>query len=321
MASGPVNGAQGLRGPNGEPGLVTGIVVPTILQMAADVVNYFASMTCLYNRYWYAEQGRITLPIALFHVTGITETWQNEVSKKRVIMYEPSSAPPDGKELSDALRSGVMQVFMDNVVTQPKSYQMEVIIPFQPVGRYITDGFDTALGIFNGIFEFFEENKAADAVRSAFSGVRAGLDMIKPIIDIAGKLPDTDGVSTINKNSLEAMAESGKILTMKMWTGYHYKYAVITGLSITKRPNEDSVFRGTIQLQELPVLTMTKPSTRKVSAVDRDWAAKGVLGKITKGSLGMQSMIVAPLIQHLGVAAASGQTDDLTGAVKDAAGL
>ena len=321
MASGPVSGSLGFPGPDGKRNPVGGIIVPTILQMAADIMSYFASMTCLYNRYWYAEQSRITLPIALFHVTSITETWQNEVSKKRVIMYEPPNAQPAETELSDALRAGVMQVFMDNVVTQPKSYQMEVIIPFQPVGKYLAEGFGTALSVIDGIFQLFDENKVLDIIQSTFSGVRAGLDMLKPVIDIAGKLPDTDGALTINKNSLEAMAESGKILTMKMWTGYHYKYVVITGVSVTKRPGENNVFRGTIQLQEMPILTMTKPATKKVSAVNRDWKAKGTLGKITRGSLGMQSMIVAPLIQHLGVVEASGQTNDLTSAVKEAAGL
>jgi hypothetical protein len=319
MASGPVTNFVDFPVPGGGKVPIVGVVVPTVLQMAADIVSYFASMTCLYNRYWYAEEDRLTLPIALFHVTNITETWQNELSKKRVIMYEPPNSQPVDGELSDALRAGIMQSFMDNIVTQPKSYQMEVIIPFQPVGRYITDGIDSALGVISGIFQLFEENKVTDFVQSAFSAVRAGLDMLKPLADIAGKMPDTGGAATINKNSLEAMAESGKILTMKMWTGYHYKYAAITGLTINKRPGEDSVFRGTIQLQEVPILNMTVPQVKKTAEAKRDWS--GIMGKITQASLGLQSMVVAPLIQHLGVVEASGQKNDLTGKVKDAVGL
>jgi hypothetical protein len=299
------------------------LIVPTAIQIAEDIMEYFTSMTCLYNRYWYAEQSRITLPVAMFHVKSITETWQNEVSRKRVIIYEPPNSQPDDGSLSDTLRAGVMQAFMDNVVVQPKSYQMEVIIPFQPVGRYITDGVSNAIGILDGIISMFAENEILPVFQSIVSATRAVLGLMDPLVGIANKMPDTGGIGTINKNSLEAMAESGKILTMKMWTGYHYKYVTITGMTVTKQPLEEGVFRGTLQLQETPILTMTAPKKPKAGGVTRDLtgALGKVLGTVTKISMGMQAALVAPLVQSLGVVEASGQTDDLTGAVKSAAGL
>jgi hypothetical protein len=56
------------------------------------------------------------------------------------------------------------------------------------------------------------------------------------------------------------MAESGHILRMKLWTGYNYKYVMLTGLTTDKRPTEDDVFRVSMALREIPVLNVTKPS-------------------------------------------------------------
>jgi hypothetical protein len=285
------------------------IIIPTVLQMASDVMNWFTSMTCIYNRYWYAEQERITLPICVFHVKKITETWQNETSNKRVIMYEPPNAKPaDTAEgagadawLADRLRPGVMQTITDNIVGQPKTYQMEVIIPFQPIGRYINEGLNTGLAIIEGIVGMFGESKGFDVVKSTFSGVQALFTTFNKVVETISKLPidDTGGAAFINKNSLEAMAESGKVLTMKMWTGYQFKYVVITGMTIDKQPQEDGVFRGTLQLKEMPVLTMTVPDKPVTSAVTRSTTAKVITA--------VQGTLSRPLIALMNVDEASGE--------------
>jgi hypothetical protein len=303
MASGPVTGvswgaaaasAVGLPGINSaveaivreanpeeaavEPD-VTGIIVPTVLQISSDILAWFTSMTCLYDRYWREEQERVTLPIAMFHVKKISEVWQTETSKKRVIMYEPPSSKPADNKLSDGLRTGVMQTVVDNIVRQPKTYQMEIIVPSQPVGRYIGEGIESSLAVINGIMGLFGDDVkgVADIVSSVFSAGSAILSMVRTAAEMAGKLPNRDGVSFINKNSLEAMADSSRILTMKMWTGYEYKYVAITGMTLDKQPQEDDVFRGTLQLQEMPILTMTVPDKKKSFDIDRNWAASAVL--------------------------------------------
>jgi hypothetical protein len=163
------------------------------------------------------------------------------------------------------------------------------------------------------------DNAVFAVATSIMSGARAVLSLMDPIVSIAGKLPGTDGVSTINKNSLEAMAESGKILTMKMWTGYHYKYVCITGMTITKQPYEENIFRATLQLQEVPILNMTKPKKPQAGGTTR--TLTGLLGAVTKLSMGMQSLIVQPLVQSLGVIEASGQKDSLASKVKASIGL
>lgn len=129
MRGGPINGSA-------STGVLTSVIVPTVFQMANDALNYWTCMTCFYNPYWSADPDKVTLPICMFHVKKIVPTRAVETSKKRVILYEPQQ---DGKfytaEASNQMRRGVMQTIVDNAVKQPTTYNMEIIVPFQPIGR------------------------------------------------------------------------------------------------------------------------------------------------------------------------------------------
>jgi hypothetical protein len=296
-----------------DPANYTGIIVPTVLQVAADVLSYWTSMTCLYDRYWTAEQDRVTLPICMFHITDIAETWANETSKKRVILYEPQNKTV--QELYDFMRPGVMQTITDNIVAQPKTYQLEVIVPFQPVGRYISEGIKTVSDMIVSFSDLLGGNEFTDVWEGIFSSVFSLLKTANTAAEFAGKLPGMDGTSYINKNSLAAMAESRRTLCMKMWTGYDYKFVSITALTIKKQPLEDDVFRATLQLEEMPVLNVSKPNPMaQASSVDRNWAVTAISA--------VQGALVAPLVAMTGVkTAAQGGESWSTGMVNKAAGI
>jgi hypothetical protein len=313
MAGGPINGVpwSAMSSAVGAGGIVsaargnidtdnpvnyTGILVPTMLQLAVDVLSYWTSITCLYDRYWSAEQDRVTLPVCLFHVTRITESWTNEVSRKRVILYEQG-----GEEVHDRMRSGVMQTITDNIVKQPKVYQLEIVIPFQPTGRYVSEGVKTISDLVAGVSDLLGGTAFTNVWEGIFSSVFAIFKTASTAAEFAGKLPGMDGVSYINKNSLEAMAESGRSLCMKMWTGFDYKYVVITGMSIEKKPLEDEVFRGTLQLQEMPVLAITPPQQILPAEIDRNWAVTAISA--------VHRALVTPLVAMTGVKKASGETE------------
>ena len=285
MPGGPVNGAPwsamaGLlpggaaiasaagRGPNA-PEDITGIIVPTVIQMAADALSYWTSLTCLYDRYWTADPGRITLPVCAFHVKKIVPARTVEASKKRVILYEPQQ---DGKmsaaKASDQMREGIMRAVVDNAVKQPTTYSMEIIVPFQPVGRYVAEGVKTVSDMAVAMSDLFGSGLPGgftDWWEGGFSSVFSSAKTAGQAAEFAGKLPGMDGVSFINMNSLEAMAESCRTLCMKMWTGFDYKYVMITGMTHDKQPAEDDVFRATLTLQEMPVLSILRPKDSKDS--------------------------------------------------------
>jgi hypothetical protein len=173
----------------------------------------------------------------------------------------------------DPLREGAMQVIVDNVVRQPKTYSLEIIVPFQPLGPYIVRGVTEFTQMIGGFIDIFGGDSAI--YESIFAIAFAIVKAAQRVADIATKFPTTDDAAFLNKNSLEAMAEDQKILTMKMWTGYQYKYVFITGLTLEKQPLEDGVFRGTLQVQEMPILSIT-PVDAKPPDIKRHWTAAAV---------------------------------------------
>lgn len=265
--AGPVNGSK------------TKVVIPTIIQTSSDFIDYWSSMTCLYDPLWVADQNaeKVTLPIAYFHITGMREVGKTEVSKKRVLLYEPQ-VDNTADELSNAVRPSVMRSIMDNAVRDPKTYVINAILPYQPLGRYVTDGVSVVIntiGIFTALIGKYESSFMR-YFSNAMSVVMATANVMASAAEIVGKLPNMDGVSFINKNSLEAMWENTHFLCMKLWTGYEYKFVMITNLEIEKKGNEDDVFRVNIEVQEMPVLTLTKPKRLTLDPIDRNWAAKAI---------------------------------------------
>jgi hypothetical protein len=285
-----------------DPANYTGIIVPTVLQMANDVLKYWTGLTCLYDRYWTAEAEKVTLPVCMFHVKKITPVRSVETSKKRVILYEPQGdTTMSAGEHADTMRKGVMQTVVDNAVKQPTTYNMDIIVPFQPIGRYVVEGVKTVSDMIVGLSDLFGGDTAeifADWWEGIFSSVFALLKTASTVADIAGKLPGMDGTSYINMNSLEAMADSCRTLCMKMWTGYDYKYVMITNMTYDKNPTEDSVFRASLALQEMPVLDISRPKNTTVDAIDRNWAVTAISA--------VQGALVTPLIALTGVKTAAG---------------
>jgi hypothetical protein len=286
-----------------------GVIVPTVLQIAADVMNYWTGMTCLFDRYWQEDPKRVSLPVCMFYVKDIAPTYTVETSKKRVLVYEQKGdRQASSSDLADPMRNNAMRAIVDNAVKQPTSYNMEVILPFQPIGRYITDGVKLFSDVVNGMMSIFASDMAGlidnpaeakflesiinfpgDALSSVFNIVK----MASTAADALGRLPGMDGVSYINRNSLEAMAESCRTLCMKMWSGYEYKYVMITNMTYHKQPLEDGVFRATVALQEMPVLTVAPPKDPKAATINRNWVVKAV-GAVQKA-------LIEPVLKLTGV--------------------
>lgn len=284
--AGPINGsANRLSG---------GILIPTTVQTSSDLLSYWTSLTCLYDPDWNAEQSRVTLPIAFFHIKSIREVCTTNVNKKRVMLYEPqasatSNASAEGlssgasqrysaSDLSNQYRRSILRSIVDNAYREAKTYEIEAIVPYQPVGRYITDGMSVLTNTILGFLSVLgiTDLSASQTFMSKISTVTKWITPLSTAVEAAGKLPNMNGVSYINKNSLEAMWDTMHFLCMKMWTGYDYKYVMITNIVFTKVPTEDDVFRASIQVMEVPVLTITKPKKLVVNSINRNVAAKAV---------------------------------------------
>jgi hypothetical protein len=270
--------------------------VPTILQLSADALSYWTSMTCLYDPYWSATE-KMTLPVCMFHVTSVVETWSNDISRKRVILYEEPGSVAD---MSKPLRKSAVETIADNIVKNPKTYAIEAVAPYAPVGRYVSDGVKG----FAETLLFLAEVASSDpshrdaiigAVDAAMGAVKGMLGAAEKTLNVVNSFTE-GGAGTLNKNSLEAMADSGRTLCMKMWTGYDYKYVAITGLAIHKKPTEDDVFRVAMQLSEVPVLSVTEPTDLQDAGRPSRTATERVIGA-------MHGALAEPIIGMTGVRA------------------
>lgn len=190
---------------------------------------------------------------------------------------------------------------------KPPSYNLEIIVPFQPIGPYIARGFSEASGMIRGFIDLFGGDS------SVYENIMAiTMDTISSagrLADLSTKFPknllETDAMAHLNKNSLVAMFESDKVLTMKLWNGYNYKFVMMTNLTLEKVPTEDGVFRGTMQVQEMPVLSVTAVDAGTPPKPNRNWAATAI--NWTQGAL------AAIPIAFTGVKKAAGDPPD-TGA-------
>jgi hypothetical protein len=290
--SGIVNGS-GLYGKEAlEQNPAATIIVPTMLQMASDALDSFTHITCFYNKYWYDRADMMTLPICFFHVNKIREVMSMTTSEQRLILYEPQKREQlSASELADPVRQGAMQTIVDNVVKQPKTYEMEVTLPFLPVSQQFVRTGNDLIQVIAGFIDVFGGDSTV--YTNIFAGVTAVFKTVQQMADVITKFPDTDDAVFLNRNSLEAMFDSQKVVCMKMWSGYQYKYVLITGCTIEKRPAEDGVFRATLQLKELPVLTITPPNAGAPAKINRNWAATAVRA--------MQGTLTWPMYKLTGV--------------------
>ena len=250
------------------------IILPTVLRVGQEEIDYWTSMTCLYDKYWEFNPKFSTTPISFMHITGITEVTTAQGAEKRVIVYEAPTSDASAAGFTPGVGShpayeNNLKVIMDNVVVQPKQYQMEVIIPDSLIGPFHQQGLSRLTALLD--YMNLTLGKDADFLSTIANAVRTAqvfIDTAQTAMELAdtilGATLGSSQMATINKNSIEAMAGKGHVVLFKKWTGYDYSYGIITKLDIAKKHSEKGVYRGSIIFQEAPILNISK---KKVSSV------------------------------------------------------
>ena len=247
------------------------LIIPTVLQVTSEEINYWTNMTCFYDKQWMFNPKLSTVPLCFFHITSIREITTAVVSEKRVIVYQApkgATGAVGSRVQSPAYRPN-LEVITDNVVVQPKRYQMEIIIPDSLIGPFIQQG----IAKLSAMVDFMSKVDIVDA--DASNKIESGMRIMQSTfnaVNSAAKAADTvlgametgsTQMKTINKNSLDQMIQSGHVVCFKKWTGYDYSYGVLTNADIIKKPNEEGVFRGTLTFQETPVLNISQVDSSK----------------------------------------------------------
>lgn len=252
------------------------VILPTVLRVTQEEIDYWTNMTCFYDKYWEFDPSLSTVPISFMHITSVAETIQAQGAQKRVILYEApktaqSRAGFTAAEMSHPAYKNNLEVIMDNVVVQPKTYQMEVIIPNTLIGNFHKQG----LARLEALIEYMSltdsvDDSFTDAIGNTLRYAQTFIDTVETASELADLiLGSTDigssQMSSINKNSIEAMASKGRVVLFKKWTGYDYSYGIITKVDISKKPTEDGVYRGSITFQEAPILNISQKETSSFS--------------------------------------------------------
>lgn len=202
---------------------------------------------------------------------------RTEQSKKRILIYD-AQANMTSSELSSMMRPGVQRVVSDNTVLQPKSYQIEAILPSNlttgPFGRRVND-LASLLSAFSNIF-ISDATDLMKTINGTIGWISSSLNVLSTIVNNASLLPTGADADYVNKNAIEAAWRGQRVVVFKDWTGYDYKFVRITQCDIHKDGKEDDVFRMLMTIEEAYVLSIN-PAINLLSntptGIDRTFAA------------------------------------------------
>lgn len=253
--------------------LVTGV------KYNASLVKTFNNMTFFYDPNWEYEEGNPTYPIAFFFVKSMTEQMSSDISHKPMLFYNTAS---DG---TDATQGGLLNIIADNIIIKPKTYRLEVIIPangtalsntfFNVENTSVVNNFtfkESAGGNFGNTMGLISDMcfNILSVLFTSLYGNDLSLSMISNAI-----LQQQD----YNKVSIENMWRSRRILKMKLWNGWKFKYLAIKDCDISKVGEDGDFYTGTITCQEMPILTFRNQKKSALSALSSISSALGQLQK------------------------------------------
>lgn len=250
----------------------------TGLKYDTNVVKALNNITFLYDPSWEYEPMNPTYPIAFFYVKKHTEDMTSEVSQKPMLFYNS-----EGASASDSVKAGLLNIVADNIIIKPKVYKLDVIIPMN-MNTFFSGGYYNSSHILTAN-AFALTGKTTDRTLSAVvtiaSGVRNILNSLFTAlygteISVSSICNMMTGQQDYNKNSIEYMWRNRRILKLKMWNGWKFKYLVITNFEVTKEGENGDYYEGSITCQEMPILTIKNSSSLATTFVSR---ISSILGK------------------------------------------
>ena len=233
------------------------ITVITGLRYNTSLVKVFNNLTFLYDPNWEYQQGEPTYPIAFFYVKSMTEQMSSDVSQKPMLFYNTAG------DSNDSTKGGLMNIVADNVVLKPKVYKLDIIIPADgSTLKNSSFSFDAITNV-NGFLFSNGEFKASSGLNLASRIVNISLGVLETLFKgLYGTSVSTSSICNMllqqqdyNKASIEYMWSNRRILKLKLWNGWKFKYLIIKDFDVTKTGENGDFYEGTLTCQEVPILT------------------------------------------------------------------
>ena len=236
------------------------ITVITGLRYNTSLVKVFNNLTFLYDPNWEYQQGEPTYPIAFFYVKSMTEQMSSDVSQKPMLFYNTAG------DSNDSTKGGLMNIVADNVVLKPKVYKLDIIIPANgSTLKNSSFSFDAITNV-NGFLFSNGEFKSSTGLDIASRIVNISLGILETLFKgLYGTSVSASSICNMllqqqdyNKASIEYMWSNRRILKLKLWNGWKFKYLIIKDFDVTKTGENGDFYEGTLTCQEVPILTFRR---------------------------------------------------------------
>lgn len=233
------------------------ITVVTGLRYNTSLVKIFNNLTFLYDPNWEYQQGEPTYPIAFFYVKSMTEQMSSDVSQKPMLFYNTAG------DSNDSTKGGLMNIVADNVVLKPKVYKLDIIIPANgSTLKNSSFSFDAITNV-NGFLFSNGEFMGGSGLNLASRIVNISLGVLETLFKgLYGTSVSASSICNMllqqqdyNKASIEYMWSNRRILKLKLWNGWKFKYLIIKDFDVTKIGENGDFYEGTLTCQEVPILT------------------------------------------------------------------
>ena len=233
------------------------ITVVTGLRYNTSLVKIFNNLTFLYDPNWEYQQGEPTYPIAFFYVKSMTEQMSSDVSQKPMLFYNTAG------DSNDSTKGGLMNIVADNVVLKPKVYKLDIIIPANGTTlKNSSFSFDAITNV-NGFLFSNGEFMGGSGLNLASRIVNISLGVLETLFKgLYGTSVSASSICNMllqqqdyNKASIEYMWSNRRILKLKLWNGWKFKYLIIKDFDVTKTGENGDFYEGTLTCQEVPILT------------------------------------------------------------------
>lgn len=258
------------------------ITVITGLRYNTSLVKVFNNLTFLYDPNWEYQQGEPTYPIAFFYVKSMTEQMSSDVSQKPMLFYNTAG------DSNDSTKGGLMNIVADNVVLKPKVYKLDIIIPADgSTLKNSSFSFDAITNV-NGFLFSNGEFKASSGLDIASRIVNISLGVLETLFKgLYGTSVSASSICNMllqqqdyNKASIEYMWSNRRILKLKLWNGWKFKYLIIKDFDVTKIGENGDFYEGTLTCQEVPILTFrSQAESASLTALSKISKALGKLQK------------------------------------------
>ena len=233
------------------------ITVVTGLRYNTSLVKIFNNLTFLYDPNWEYQQGEPTYPIAFFYVKSMTEQMSSDVSQKPMLFYNAAG------DSNDSTKGGLMNIVADNVVLKPKVYKLDIIIPANgSTLKNSSFSFDAITNV-NGLLFSNGEFMGGTGLNLASRIVNISLGVLETLFKgLYGTSVSASSICNMllqqqdyNKASIEYMWSNRRILKLKLWNGWKFKYLIIKDFDVTKTGENGDFYEGSLTCQEVPILT------------------------------------------------------------------